>query len=255
MENNPENMPINPVYQDNNQTKPVETMPEPGTPISNNQAPDNYVPSMESDNLGINPAETKPKKKISKKAIITFIVIAAILALFYSFKGLFIVALVNGSPISRLELIDKLEKTGGKSTLDMLITIKLINDEARKKSIKITDSEINDEIKRIENQIKSQGLTLSEALTQQNMTMVDFKKQIFTQLQLEKLLGDKILVTDEELDKYITDNQLKAQDGEDSTAFRDQVRDTLKQQKLSSTASEYIDSLKTAAKINYFVKY
>ena len=50
-----------------------------------------------------------------------------------SSRGLFVVALVNGEPISRIEVIKALEKQGGKATLDSLVTKKLIAQEARSK--------------------------------------------------------------------------------------------------------------------------
>ncbi|MCX6226981.1 MAG: hypothetical protein NTV01_19900 [Bacteroidia bacterium] len=86
---------------------------------------------------------------INKKTAIIILVIIAIGALAYFCKGLFIVATVNGSPISRLTVIRELEKTSGKSLLDSLITEKLIQNEADAKKITVSSDEINVEIKKL----------------------------------------------------------------------------------------------------------
>jgi hypothetical protein len=74
------------------------------------------------------PKVAKKKKiiKIPVRTIIVLIIIIALLALAYIFKGLLVVATVNGSPIGRLGVIEKLEKASGKTLLDSMIEQKLI---------------------------------------------------------------------------------------------------------------------------------
>jgi len=57
--------------------------------------------------------DIKPRKMSVRTAIIILVIIV-ILALAYIYKGLFIAATVNGSPISRISIIQKLEKSYGK---------------------------------------------------------------------------------------------------------------------------------------------
>ncbi len=64
--------------------------------------------------------------RTTKSFIVVFGVFAVLLVLFNAFKGQFIAATVNGSSISRWSLIQELEKQSGKSTLDTMITKKLI---------------------------------------------------------------------------------------------------------------------------------
>ena len=75
--------------------------------------------------------------KISVKTAIIIAAIIALGALAYIYKGLLIVATVNGSPISRLAIIQKLEKASGKNLLDSLITEKLVQNVAKIKGIVI----------------------------------------------------------------------------------------------------------------------
>lgn len=179
------------------------------------------------------------------KTAIIIAIIVPLGVLGYVFKGFFIAATVDNSPISRLAIIQKIEKSSGKNVLNSLITEKLIQNEARAKKIIVSNDEINAEIKKIEDQIKAQGGAFGAALSAQGMTMDELKKQIILQKQVEKLLGDKLNVTDEEAAKYIKDNKVPV----------DQAKDDLRNQKLNQEASILITTLKSESKIRYFVSY
>ncbi len=192
--------------------------------------------------------------KISKKLIIIISIIIVLGILAWFSKGLFVAALVDGRPISRLTIIQKLEKEAGKNLLESLIIEKLIQNEAEIKKITVSDEEVDAEIKKIETQITSQGDTMDSALAAQNMTIDDLKKQLVTQKELEKLLSDKIVISDEELAKYITDNQIPVTEGQEAT-INEQIKNELRNQKLNSEATTFITSLKAKAKIQYWVNY
>lgn len=196
----------------------------------------------------------KKSKRIGIKTIVIIAVIIILGALAYINKGLFIAATVDGSPISRLDIIKKLEKASGKNLLDSLIAEKLIQNEANAKKITVSNDEIDAEIKKIEDQVIAQGGTLDEALLKQGMNKDDLKNQILLQKEVEKLLGDKINVTDEEIDQYIKDNEISIPDGQES-ATRDQVKNGLRSQKLNDQVQSLITDLKSKAKIQYFVNY
>jgi foldase protein PrsA len=196
------------------------------------------------------------KCKKPKPFVVTIVVIVVLIgsALFY-FKGLFVAVMVNGSPISRLAVVSELEKQGGKQTLDSLITQKLINSELKKQNINITQADIDDEIKKIETQVTSQGGTLQQALDAQGMSEEKLREQIALQKGLEKLLADKIAVSDAEIDAYIKDNKIAVPKDVKEEDFRKQISDQLQQQKFQQEAKKWIDDQKTNAKINYFVNY
>ena len=216
-----------------------------------NNHPKEEIASSVSGHHGAN---TRLPKTITVKNAVIAAIILILLALAYYEKGLLIAATVNGSPISRLAVIQALEKRSGKAALDSLITQKLIVDEASKKGIKVTDAEIATEIKNIESQIAAQGGTLPQMLEQQGLTMDDLEEQIGTQKKVEGLLGDAIQVTDAEVAKYIKDNKVTVPKGQE-TDTNNQIREQLKQTKFQSAIQPLLDSLHTQAKINYFVKY
>lgn len=199
----------------------------------------------------------KSEKKSIKISIKTAIIVAAIIilgALAYVYKGLFIAATVDGSPISRLTIIKKLEKASGKNLLESLIVEKLIQNEANAKKIVVSNDEIDAETKKIEDEVRTQGGTLDEALLKQGMDRSDLKKQIILNKEIEKLLADKINVTDEEVEQYIKDNKVSIPEGQETT-IREQIKDGLRNQKLNAQAQALITELKSKAKIQYFANY
>ncbi len=196
----------------------------------------------------------KKSIKISKKTIVIVAIVLVVGILIYFSKSLFVAATVDGSPISRMSLISKLEKTSGKSLLDSLITEKLIENEVKARKIVISSSDVDMEIKKIEEQIATQGSTIEAALSEQGMTIEDLKKQIKLQKEAEKLVADKIGVTDEEVAKYIVDNKIEIPKGQE-VVMNEQIKAQLSSQALGTAIQSLITELKTKAKINYFVKY
>lgn len=213
--------------------------------------------TIKSESLNAQEYQQKTDKKSIKISIKTAIIVAVIIilgALAYVYKGLFIAATIDGSPISRLTIIRKLEKASGKSLLESLVVEKLIQNEANAKKIVVSNDEIDTEIKKIEDQVSTQGGTFDEVLSKQGMDRNDLKKQIILNKEIEKLLADKINVTDEEVDQYIKDNKISITESEEA-ATRDQIKDGLRNQKLNAQAQSLITDLKSKAKIQYFVNY
>ncbi|HPA25811.1 MAG TPA: SurA N-terminal domain-containing protein [bacterium] len=203
------------------------------------------------------PLEVKPpKKKINRKTLLILgaIIVVLVLAYVFVYRKIFIVATVDGSPISRLTIIKKLEKASGKALLDSLINEKLVNNEAIAQNIVVTDEEVETIIKTIETQVSTQGSTLEAELALQGMNREDFKQQIIFQKQVEKLVADKTVVTDEEVNKYITDNEVEIPAGQETLA-QTQIKNELMNQKINQAAVELLSDLKTKAKINYLIKY
>lgn len=199
----------------------------------------------------------KIKKSLKAKKKIVFKIIAIILVVLFLWlgKSLFIAAWAGGRPIYRLTLVKNLEIQGGQQVLDNLIEESLIAQEARKIKANIQPSDIDVEVKKIEDLVKEQGLTLEEALSTRNQTLSDLKKQIKLQLMLEKILSPKITISDNEIKDYYTQN--KSFFGSDSK-FEDlteRIKEQIFQQKLSEEYRKWMDDLKAKAKIFYFVKF
>jgi len=147
-----------------------------------------------------------------------------------------------------------LELASGKDALDSIIKEKLITMEASKKGIKISDDDVNAEIKKVEESLKTQGTTLDDALAQQGMSREDLRKRIVIQLSITKLVEDKTSVSDQEVEEYIKTNNTPLTKGKEADE-KASIKEQIKNQKLSDEAAKLVDQLMTAAKINYWVKY
>jgi len=193
-------------------------------------------------------------RKVKPKTAIVVTVVVLVLVSVYVYKGLFIVATVNGSPISRFSVISKLEKASGKQVLDVLVTEKLIKSELNKQKVTVTNDEISVDLKKIEGQVVAQGGTLAQALMLQGITQKNLEDQISLNLRVEKFLADKIKVEDSEVSQYIKDNKVIIPKGQEAQ-YNDQIRNELKSNKLYQASQEWVSSIRSGASINFFVNY
>jgi len=182
------------------------------------------------------------------------LILSFIFAILFYFKGLLVAATVDGKLISRLSVIRQLEKQGGKNALDSLIVEKLIENEAKKKGVVISNDEVDKEIKNIEALITKQGSTLQNVLIQKGLTEETLRTQLRTQKKIEKLLADKIQVTDTEVSRYVLDNKIPLPKGKEAE-IKKQVADQLHNKKLNQEAQQWLAGLRVQAKIKYYVNY
>ena len=188
------------------------------------------------------------------RVFITLIVVIVAGLLFY-FRGLFVAAVVNGEPITRLSLILQLEKKDGKQMLSTLVTQTLISQEAKKRKIDVSQKEIDADIKRIETGLTSQGQTLDQAMLAQEITREDLTRDIKIQKLVEKMFAKDVKVADSEVTDYIDKNQSSIPADLAPDDVKKQVRQQLEQQKLSTVFQVWLDSAQKNAKIQYFVNY
>jgi parvulin-like peptidyl-prolyl isomerase len=195
------------------------------------------------------------KDKLKQPKVITGLIVVILIVGAFFLKGFFVAALVNGEPITRIQVISDLEKQGGKQALSSLVNQTLILQEARKKNIQASQSEIDAAVKKIEDSLKSQGQTLDAALTAQGMTRQDLSFQLKLRNLVEKLLADKIKVTDKEVADYTEQNKANFPATLSADEIKKSVTEQLKQQKLGSASQAWLQELTKNAKINYFVTY
>lgn len=193
--------------------------------------------------------------KINKRTTLLTIIILAVLGVLLYFKGLFIAAIVDGKPISRFEVIKELENTSGQQALDALVVKQLISAEASKAGIAISQEDIDAEIKNLEDRITKQGGTLELLLAQQGINQNQFREQISLQKKLEKILENSIQVSDEEVNKYFTENKITPPAGVSEDEIKNQIRAQLKNQKFGMEADKWVTNHKSQASIQYYVWY
>lgn len=210
------------------------------------------VPTVE-EKMENEMSEMQAKKKSSKFYYIALIVLLVGAAVYFGIQkygNIFVVATVNGKPITRFSLWQRLEKQSGKQTLDQIESEVLIEQEAAKKGVKISDKELDDKIKTLETQFKGKA-GLDQVLSLQGMTRDDLKTQLKYNLIVEKI-APKASVSNQEISDYYDKNQSTY--GEELTdAVKSQIKNTLYQQKRSTVVTNWFDSIKKKAKINTYL--
>lgn len=117
-----------------------------------------------------------------------------------------VVARVGGEEISRDELYKLLEEQYGQQVLSYLISEKIIELELKKQNIVVSEEEIQKELQEIVEQYGGQG-QFDAALASYGYTIDNFKKDIESNLKVEKLLEPEIEITEEEMKAYFETNK------------------------------------------------
>lgn len=116
------------------------------------------------------------------------------------------VAKINGEKITQSELNKELVSQYGTDVLSTLITNKVIELEAVKKKITVSDKEVQEELDDLQNSYG--GKEAFEAALESNaMTLQDAKDNIKTYLTTTKLIEPTIDITEKELKTYFKENK------------------------------------------------
>lgn len=191
-----------------------------------------------------------------RKSYVVFLVILAILAvLIVRYKGLVVAAVVNGNPIYRVNVIKETEKQAGKQTINNLVRNSLIEQEAKKQNITVTDKEIDDEIKKVESTLSKSGQKMDQVLQLQGLTKEDLRKLIRLDKMVSKMVGKDIKVSDSEIAVYIEKNRESLPADQTEEQLNKSVSDNLRQQKLNEKVQQWLADLQKKANIQYFVQY
>lgn len=201
-----------------------------------------------------NPSRRLPAFKFKRAYVIGAVVVIALAGLLFYYRSLFVVATVNGQPISRLSYIQELERMSGQQAMNALVTKNLILQEAGERNVKVNDEEVDTEIKKIDENLKGQGQNLDSVLTLQGLTREALREQIYLQKLIEKMVGDSVKVTDEEVTTYIENNQETLPEGQSEEEQQVAVREQLRQQKLNEQVQTWLQELQQNAKINYLIQ-
>ncbi|MFH2118510.1 MAG: SurA N-terminal domain-containing protein [Candidatus Paceibacterota bacterium] len=190
-----------------------------------------------------------------RRNIIAALVIVIIFGSLYLLKDVFIVAVVNGQPIYRWTMISKLEKQGGQQVLSLLVTETLVKQAVKEAGIVVPQEEIDAQLVGIEENLAAQGFTLEQALAQEGMTKTELVSQIKLQAAVDQLVAKDMVVTAEEIDQYIADNQEFLPADLIGDALREEVRLQLYNIKVGEASQAWVQSLQEQAQILYLRNY
>ncbi len=200
-----------------------------------------------------------PEIKVRRLYIIAALVIIALIGLLVYYRRLFVVAIVNGQPITRLSYIQETEGvylqdqrvTAGKQALNQLVTKTLLYQEAARRHMSVSDKEVNDEVANTRKMLEKQNQKLEEVLALQGDSLPAYEDRIRTQKLIKKLIGN-VTVSDKEVDDYIKQNEANLQ-GLTGDDLKNQVKQTLESQKSNEKLQALIQSLQQKAKVTYFI--
>ena len=201
------------------------------------------------------PATPAAPIKVKKSYVILGAVLVLVAAFLYFFRGLFVAAVVNGQPISRWAIVKEAEKQSGKHALSNLVRNTVIEQEAQKQNVTVSEQEIDQEVKKVEDSLSKQGQKLDQVLSLQGMTRQDLRKLIRLDKLVGKLVGKDIKVTDQEVADYIEKNKELLPQNQDENSLKATVREQIKQQKLNDKVRTWLAEVQKNAKILYFVQY
>lgn len=186
----------------------------------------------------------------NSKSFYVLIIALGILLLAIYQKSQILPAIVNGQPITGLELLGKLNEQFRTQTLSQLINEKIILQEAGKMGAVPNSQELQSKISEIEANVGgTQSLDL--ILSQQGQTRVTLKNRVLLELAIAKLYDKEATVSAEEVTKFLETNRgiLRATD---SAQQEKEAYDLIKQQKLTEIFTQKFAELRQKANIKIF---
>lgn len=194
------------------------------------------------------PVEEMPKRKFNLMWVGALVVVLVIVGWWYKTRTWPIVAMVNGWPITRYQVDKKLWSQDNGQTLQGVIMQKLIEQELANQKVEVTQADIDKKMSDIKNSI-GPGQDLNALLAARGTNLTDFTSQVTLQLRIEKLLADKLTVSDAEVTKYIQDNPTSFQPGASDSAKLTQARQAVQDQKFQTEFTTWLTGLQKKAKI------
>lgn len=161
------------------------------------------------------------KKKLSLAIIAIAIIIAVIVTVFSREE---VVASVGEEDITKDELYDYLVGLYGADSLTALIENKIIEMEADKEKVTVSDKEIEEEYQTYVDSYGGEEM-LQSVLDQQGMTKKNLEAEIENYFKLEGLLKPRIEISDKELQTYFDENKESFNESEQVEASHILVED------------------------------
>jgi peptidyl-prolyl cis-trans isomerase SurA len=146
--------------------------------------------------------------------------------------------------------------------LETLINVRLQLQEAKNAGIRVSDEELQGAIDNIKKKYSMSDDAFNESLKQEGLTFAEYKKRLWEQIVISKLVNSqirsKIVVTDEDLNKFVAENKevlennesygisqilLKKQNDVDNRTLEEKADDLLKKieqgESFSDLAKQY----------------
>ncbi|WP_456272226.1 foldase protein PrsA [Bacillus sp. AK031] len=149
---------------------------------------------------------SEKKKHTKLLGLIGSVVVVSLIITGFVYSKQEVVAKVGSQSISKDDLYSILVDQYGEAALNTLIADKIVELESEENRVEIKDSEIDEELQTL---IDSYGdeAAFNEALTSSGSSLESVKENIESYLLTEKLLQDRIDISDEEIKEYFETNK------------------------------------------------
>ena len=178
--------------------------------------------------------------------VIIILILVVLFSLFWFKKSIFLAGTINGRLVTTPQFYSKLAQSNGEEVFDAIVRETLIKQEAAKKGLEASTDDIDKKLKALEDRLGGKE-NLDLAISQNNTNLKELKEQISLQILVEKLLEDKVNVTDKEIKEYKTGNKASTVGMSD-----DEIREIIKSNKLNEEFTVWYQDLKSKASISTF---
>lgn len=186
------------------------------------------------------------------KVILGLIVLVAVVGFVWSKnKGWLLAATIDGRPVTRSELNQRMTQRFGSQMLEAMIGEKLIMNEAAKQGSVVSDDEVKQKITEVEKSL-SGSMSLDDSLKMQGITLAEFENQVRIQLVIEKMLSREVSVSAEEVAEYVKNNA-KTMTASTDAERKTEAENQIKGNKMAQKFSEWFAKLKDSAKIEKYL--
>ncbi len=187
-----------------------------------------------------------------RRFVYLFLTVLVFGFLFYRFRDRFIAGMVNGEPIFRFQLSQRLNSQYGRTVLQDLIVEKLIYQEAKTRKISLSPEEFSSAIEKLEKQL-GEGTKIESVLALQGIDKTTFEQQLRLQLLVRKIMESRISISETEITDYIKENkaQMEATSEADLSA---EAKNSLLDEKISAEINPWISTLLEKSRISRLVK-
>jgi foldase protein PrsA len=199
------------------------------------------------------PEISGPKKQTARDLRLLWVLMAIVLVIVLMViknPKLLVAATVNNKPIMVWNLNSVLQKKFGSKILDQMIDEMLIKEEAKRLNVTVSNAEVQNKMTELENQVGGKD-ALGQLLLRQGMTNTDLSEQLSLKTLVDKMLVNKVKVTDKDVQDFIEKNKesLPATDAAEQKKY---VESIITQQQLSDSFQKWYEELKSKTKVYKF---
>lgn len=169
-------------------------------------------------------------------------------SLLYFKKHWLVAALVNNRPVTSIEIIGRMYQAYRKEITDQMVNERIVFNEARKKGAMPTQVEVNDKILEVEGRYGGKD-EFAKILLENGQSRANLEIEVRMLLAMEKMYGELVTVTDEDIEAYLRENAVEAAD---EASRREKAKGEVREGKLRQIYGQKFQELKEKANIRVF---